>query len=46
MNYCGNCDIAFEEKNCPLCEANDEIKKLLDECLELENKIDEYEKNK
>jgi hypothetical protein len=28
MNYCNNCDIAHEEKNCPLCEAKQEIKAL------------------
>jgi hypothetical protein len=28
MDYCSNCDIAYEERNCPLCEANLEIKRL------------------
>ena len=25
MNYCNGCDIAFENKNCPLCEAKKNI---------------------
>jgi hypothetical protein len=33
MYYCNDCDIAYEEKNCPLCEAKEEIKSL-------ENEID------
>lgn len=28
MYYCSQCDIAYEEKNCPLCEAKTEIEKL------------------
>ena len=28
MYYCNNCDIAHEEKNCPLCAAKEEIKQL------------------
>ena len=28
MDYCGGCDIAYEGKNCPLCEAEKEIKRL------------------
>jgi len=28
MNYCTKCDIAYEEKNCPLCEAKKDIKAL------------------
>jgi hypothetical protein len=28
MNYCGNCDIAYEERTCPLCEAKREIERL------------------
>lgn len=37
MNYCSNCDIAYEERSCPLCEAKDRIKQLEDE---LESKAD------
>ncbi len=28
MNYCNNCDIAHEERDCPLCQAKEEIKSL------------------
>ncbi len=31
MDYCNNCDIAYEERYCPLCEANKEIKRLEEE---------------
>jgi rubrerythrin len=37
MYYCNNCDIAHEEKKCPLCEAKEEIKKLVKEIEELNN---------
>lgn len=29
MYYCDNCDIAHEDRYCPLCEANAEIKNLV-----------------
>ena len=25
MNYCDNCDIVYDERKCPLCEAKDII---------------------
>jgi len=28
MYYCNDCDITYEEKNCPLCEAKEKIKQL------------------
>ena len=28
MDYCGSCDIAYEGRNCPLCEAKSEIRTL------------------
>jgi hypothetical protein len=37
MNYCNNCDIAHEERDCPLCEAKEEIKRLGKRIEELEN---------
>lgn len=40
MNYCNNCDIAYEEKNCPLCEAKSEIKSLEKRIEELESQLD------
>ncbi len=37
MNYCGKCDIAHEEKNCPLCESREERKSLEREIERLNN---------
>jgi hypothetical protein len=37
MNYCNNCDIAHEERDCPLCEAKEEIKSLEKEIDRLNN---------
>ena len=37
MNYCQGCDIAYEEKMCPLCDAYSEIKELEKRIEELEN---------
>lgn len=28
MNLCGDCEIVYDEKNCPLCEAKAEIRRL------------------
>jgi hypothetical protein len=39
MNYCNGCDIAFEEKTCPLCEAKDTIKEYGKEIDALNEKI-------
>jgi len=36
MNYCNSCDIAFEERSCPLCEANEKIEELAEEIKRLE----------
>ena len=36
MNYCNNCDIVYEERDCPLCEAKQEIKSLEQRIEELE----------
>lgn len=38
MYYCNNCDIAHEERTCPLCEAKAEIKSLEERIKELESK--------
>jgi rubrerythrin len=37
MYYCSYCDIAHEDKNCPLCEAKSEIEKLNKEIENLQN---------
>lgn len=37
MYYCNNCDIAHEEKNCPLCETKEEVKRLEKEIERLNN---------
>ena len=39
MNYCSDCDIAYEEKYCPLCIAKDGIKSLEKKIEELEEEI-------
>ena len=39
MKYCNDCDIAYEERNCPLCEAKNEIN-------DLEGKIDLLEEKR
>lgn len=44
MDYCGDCDIAYDAKNCPLCELKSENKKLIKENIKLQNKVWEYEK--
>jgi len=36
MEHCGFCDIVHDERDCPLCQANDKIK-------DLELKIDDLE---
>ncbi len=36
MYYCSDCDIAHEERDCPLCTTKEKIK-------ELEQKIEELE---
>ena len=40
MNYCSSCDIAYEEKNCPLCVAKDEIQELKTEIIRRDNEED------
>lgn len=42
MNYCNGCDIAFESKYCPLCEANDQIGELKKSLKEAEDEIKDY----
>lgn len=37
MYYCADCDIAYEEKDCPLCEAKEEIELLKGEITRLNN---------
>jgi len=37
MDYCGSCDIAYEGRDCPLCEAKKEIKSLEQEIERLNN---------
>jgi len=38
MYYCNNCDIAHEERDCPLCAAKEEIKELTREIETLNNR--------
>ena len=38
MYYCGGCDIAHEEKDCPLCNAQKEIDRLNKEIEDLNNR--------
>ena len=40
MYYCDNCDIAHEERNCPLCEAKKEIEQLQKELQEEKDAIE------
>ena len=37
MNYCNDCDIAYEEKNCPLCNVLEQIDRLKKEIQHLNN---------
>lgn len=37
MNYCSKCDIAYEERDCPLCEAKKDITSLEQEIERLNN---------
>jgi archaellum component FlaC len=37
MYYCNNCDIAYEDKKCPLCDAKEEINRLEKEIEDLNN---------
>lgn len=41
MNYCRNCDIAYEERTCPLCDAKIENDVLVDENEKLQEEIEE-----
>lgn len=38
MNYCSDCDIAFEERQCPLCDAKKEISQLNEKIEALEER--------
>ena len=37
MYYCNSCDIVHEERDCPLCDAKEEIKRLEQEIEDLNN---------
>lgn len=41
MYYCKECNIAHEQKNCPLCNANTEIQCLYEEINKLQSKLGE-----
>jgi anaerobic ribonucleoside-triphosphate reductase len=43
INYCNSCDIAFEERDCPLCEANKTIEELRKEIDSLNEQLDKKE---
>jgi hypothetical protein len=38
MYYCNNCDIAYEERDCPLCAAYAEIENLKQQIEDLESR--------
>lgn len=40
MNYCIDCDIAYTERSCPLCDAKAEIK-TLEKTIENLNQLNE-----
>lgn len=44
MKYCDSCDIAYESKYCPLCEAQETIEELSDGLRERDNLIEELKK--
>lgn len=44
MDYCGSCDIAYEGKNCPLCEMIAERDNLDEEVGNLNDTINILEK--
>lgn len=41
MYHCNTCDIAHEERYCPLCEANGKIEELEENIEKLEGEIEE-----
>ena len=43
MNYCNYCNIAYDERNCPLCDANMKIKELEKEIDKLNNTLNTIE---
>jgi hypothetical protein len=43
MDYCGNCDIAYEGKDCPLCETMRTIEELNKELDKKGQKIGQLE---
>jgi RNA polymerase subunit RPABC4/transcription elongation factor Spt4 len=46
MELCKRCGIVYEDSNCPLCEANDQIKTLEAEVEDLINIVAELEREK
>jgi hypothetical protein len=46
MNYCNKCEIAYDERFCPLCEAKEKIKRLEKYNEELFNRVEELESDK
>jgi cell division protein FtsB len=44
MRYCDECDIAYDLKNCPLCEANAQIEALEKEVEMLNEEVQNLEK--
>ena len=43
MNYCSKCDVAYEERNCPVCDADDLIKGLRMDVDSRDTKVEELE---
>ena len=44
MEHCRKCDIVYNERDCPLCEANDKISDLLDKVNNLQDTIADLER--
>lgn len=44
MNICYDCDIAFNEKDCPLCKVKEQLESVEDELAVAEERIKELEK--
>jgi len=40
MYYCSNCDICYEERNCPLCDAKEGLKNADEEIIRQEKTIE------
>lgn len=46
MDLCTTCDIAFEERDCPLCEAKSKIEELENKIIDKDEEIEELKEIK